>query len=82
MWTPLFVEAEPLDARPAERFEFALAERGLRFGGRCLARFELPDYPLAGVRTGQRSNGDLPPFWEASLPVEDPSFPRRATGAR
>ena len=81
-WTPLFVEAVPLDARPAERFEFALAERGLRFGGRCLARFELPDYPLAGVRTGQRANGDLPPLWEASLPVEDPSFPRRATSWR
>ena len=81
-WTPLFVEAEPLDARPAERFEFALAERGLRFGGRCLARFELPDYPLAGVRTGQLAGGDLPPLWEASLPVEDPSFPHRATSWR
>ena len=73
-----FVEAAPLGAGPAGRFEFALGERGLRFGGRCLVRFELPDAPLAGVRTGQR-HGDLPPVWEASLPLADPSFPRRAT---
>ncbi len=73
-----FVEAAPLGAGPAGRFEFALGERGLRFGGRCLVRLELPGYPLAGVRTGQR-HGDLPPVWEASLPVEDPSFPQGAT---
>ena len=81
MWTPLFVEAAPLDARPAERFEFALTERGLRFGGRCLARFELPDYPLAGVRTGQR-HGDLPALWEASLPAGGATFPRGVSGWR
>ena len=73
-----FVEAAPLGAQPPERFEFALGERGLRFGGRCLVRLELPDIPLAGLRTGQR-HGDLPPVWEASLPAGDPSFPRRAT---
>ena len=74
-----FVEAVPLAARPAERLEFAFRERGLRFGGRCLARLELPDYPLAGLRTGQRAGGDLPPVWEASLPVGDPAFPRYAS---
>ena len=73
-----FVRAVPLDARgrPAERFEFWFRERGLRLGGRCIARFGLPDYPLAGIRTGQLAGGDLPPVWQASLPAGDPSFPR------
>ena len=79
MWPHLFVEAAPLDAGPAKRFEFSPGERGLRFGGRCLVRFELPDYPIAGLRTGQLAGGDLPPVWQASLPVGDPSFPRRAS---
>ena len=51
--------------------------RGVRFGGTCMARIELPDYPLAGLRAGQRQGG-LPPVWEVSFPVADPSFPRRA----
>ena len=71
----LFVEAWPLAAPPPQRFEFWFRGRGLRLGGRCLARLDLPDYPLAGIRTGQLAVGDLPPVWEASLPVADPSFP-------
>ena len=74
----IFVEAWPL-AAPPQRFEFWFRKHGLRLGGRCLARFELPDYPLAGVRTGQLAVGDLPPVWEASLPVAGPLFPRGAT---
>ena len=81
-----FLHVVPLDAgdlpagRRAAGFEesgFALDDRGVRFGGRCMARIELPDYPVAGVRAGQRS-ANLPPVWEASLPVGDPAFPRRA----
>ena len=75
---PFFVEAAPLGGRPAERFEFGFRERGVLFGGKCLIRFELPDYALAGLRTGQRQGG-LPPVWEASLPAADPSFPRGAS---
>ena len=87
---PLYLEAVPLDARdlPADRaaagfesFAFLLSERGVRFDGKCMARFALPDYPIAGVRTGQRAEG-LPPVWEASLPVEDASFPRGASSWR
>ena len=83
-----FLEAVPLDpadlppGRRAAGFEplgFAFAERGLRFGGACLARSELPDYAVAGVRAGQRGGGGLP-VWEAELPVADPWFPRRAAG--
>ena len=83
-----FVEAVPLAAgdlpagRRAAGFEelgFAFAERGLRLGGGCLARIELPDYPVAGVRTGQRAGGGTA-IWEASLPAADPRFPLRAAG--
>ena len=90
VWPPLFVHAHPLDAddlppdrREAgfETFSFLLSERGVRFDGKCMARLELPDYPIAGVRTGQRAEG-LPPVWEASLPVEDASFPRGAASWR
>ena len=75
----LFVRAVPLDAgdQPPDR-EYFLDYRGLRFGGRCIARIELPDYPLAGLRTGQRQ-GYLPSIWEVSLPVGDASFPRYAS---
>ena len=78
---PFFLEIAPAGGGPAERLGFALHDRGLRFGGRCVARIELPGYPVAGLRTGQRAAG-LPPLWEASLPVADPSFPRLASGWR
>ena len=88
----LFVHAVPLGASdpPPDR-EYFLDYYGLRFGGRCIARIELPDYPLAGLRTGQRQGyplaglrtgqrqGYLPPIWEVSLPVGDASFPRYAS---
>ena len=82
------VEAVPLDADdlPAgrraagfEAFGFALADRGAAFGGACVARFELPDYPVAGVRTGQRA-ADPPPVWEPW--VERESSARRAEASR
>ena len=62
-----------------EASELGFDGLGVRFRDRCFARFALPDYPLAGLRTGQRAHGGLPNVWEASLPVADPSFPRRAT---
>ena len=87
VWPPLFVHAVPLDANDLppgrreagfEAIEYYLPHYGARFGGRCVASAELPDYPLAGLRTGQRP-GSLPPVWEVSFPVGDPSFTRRAT---
>ena len=87
VWPALFVQAVPLDANdlPPDRRAAGFEDRayfpgyhGLRFGGRCAARIGLPDYPLAGLRTGQRQGG-LPPIWEVSLPVEDASFPRGAS---
>ena len=75
---PFFLEAAPPGARTGERRDLVFGEHGAVFGGACLARFALPDGPLAGLRIGQRQ-GDLPPVWEASLPVEDASFPRGAS---
>ena len=85
---PFFLVVVPLDANdlPEERraagfetLDFDFRERGLRFGGSCLLRSGLPDYPIAGVRAGQRG-GPAGAVWEASLPVADPRFPLRADG--
>ena len=70
-----FVEAVPPGARSGERREFAFGQHGVRFDDTCIARFELPDGPLAGLRAGQQWDG-LPPVWAASLPLGDASFPR------
>ena len=87
---PFRLEIVPVDAADlpaaarAAGFEaagFGLHDAGLRFGGRCVARIALPDYPVAGVRASQRIGG-LPPLWEASIPVADPAFPRLAAGWR
>ena len=72
-----FVEAVPPGARSGERRSFAFGQHGVRFDGTCIARFPLPEGPLAGLRAGQQ-RGNLPPDWEASLPMEDASFPRYA----
>ena len=87
---PFFVRAFPADAadllaagraRGFEEFRFRFADRGVRFGGVCMARLALPGYALAGVRTGQRAEG-LPAVWEASIPLGDASFPRGAASWR
>ena len=78
---PFFLEAVPAGGGPARRLGFAFRDRGVRFDGACIARAELPDEPLAGLRTGQRIGG-LPPLWEASIPVADPAFPLRAASWR
>lgn len=63
------------DDLPAERqqygvdnrdFDFAL--RGAIFDGKCLATVPLPDYPIAGIRTGQFIPG-LEPAWTAEISV-------------
>ena len=82
----VFVEIAPLDARdlPADRRAAGFVRRGgafheygVRFDDTCVARFALPDYPIAGVRTGQRHGAIV--LWEASLPAADASFPRGAS---
>ena len=55
-------------------FDFRL--RGALFDGKCAAQVPLPEYPIAGVRTGQlsRDSGEL---WDAAFPF-DPNVYRAA----
>ena len=36
-----------------DRFDFAVGNRGLLFDGKCLASVDLPQYDIAGIRTGR-----------------------------
>ena len=67
--TPFFLEVVPQDPRllprdmPFENLGFEFADRGIVHNGTCLATAQLPDYPIAEVRTGQRqAEGDI---WRA-----------------
>ena len=48
---------------------FRFNERGVRFGGACMAAFPLPDYELRAVRTGQYHTLDGP-LWIAQFPLD------------
>ena len=68
----LHVTPEDPSDLPAERrasgfdnLDFAFGDRGLRYGGRCLASVPLPEYAIARVRTGQ-FEGDAR-LWEAEF---------------
>ena len=57
---------EAAAARGYEPLSFALTDRGVRLGGLCLTRFDLPDYDIRSVRTGQYdAEGEL---WSGSFP--------------
>ncbi len=47
--------------------DFDFNRRGQEFDGKCLAVVELPDYPLAEIRTGQFTAAG--PVWEMVLPA-------------
>ena len=73
-----FLHVTPLDADdlPEERrasgfanLDFAFADRGLRYGGRCMASAPLPDYGVARVATGQFEDGAR--LWEGEFAVGD-----------
>ena len=53
--------------------DFEFSRRGARFDGRCVATVELPDYAIAGVRTGQYVAGQGK-VW--SVELELPESPR------
>ena len=48
-----------------ENLDFALAARGARIDGNCVAVVRLPDYPIATVRTGQYD--DMGALWTAEF---------------
>ncbi len=61
-----FLHLTPVDTGdlPSERrrhgfdnLDFRFTLRGMRFDGRCVAAMPLPDYAIAGVRTGQYGDG-------------------------
>ena len=69
-----FLHIVPADAAdlPDERrrsgfdnLDFAFADRGLRFGERCMASILLPEYGAARVRTGQHEGGER--LWEGEF---------------
>ena len=50
-----------------DNLDFVFSESGARFGGRCMARVELPDYDVVRVRTGQFNNAGV--RWQAVVPL-------------
>lgn len=61
-----------------EQFDFEFFSRGRAVDGKCIASVSLPEYAVAGVRTGQRTReeGEL---WDTAFPL-DPA-PYRAAYA-
>ena len=69
-----FANFYPADAgdlegeRAYNRVDFALADHGLRYGGRCMAAIEAPSYPLARFTAGQYGDGDG--AWSEDFPLD------------
>ena len=72
----LHVVPEDVEDLPADRRQYGFDnldfryERGaaLAFGGMCIAKRPLPDYPIARIRTGQFTPNDGP-TWQAEFAV-------------
>ena len=45
--------------------DFRFADRGARIGDKCVATRDLPDYPIASVRTGQNAAGKI--IWRSDI---------------
>ncbi len=67
----IFVEVVPEDPKDLpgrrrrhgfEKLVHPFQHRGVLFEGKCMAILPLPDYPVSGIRTGQRPHPD--PRWE------------------
>ena len=52
-----------------DNLDFAFFPNGALFEGSCAARIPLPDYPVAGVRTGQR-DGEGGVLWSVEFPID------------
>ena len=82
--SPFFLHLFPDDAAdlPADRRQYGFENRDfnfdqldiLRIDGKCLASAALPDYPLAGLRTGQYIPGQ-DRIWEVATLSEDDAMP-------
>ena len=81
----LLIFTENADDLPIEERSLGRANRAFRFyefgsafDGKCVAEVPLPDYEIAGIRTGQLRTADGDPRWEAAFPYEDASVYRAA----
>ena len=59
----------PADRRRSgfENLDFAFAERGVRFGGKCLAEAPLPAYRIARLRVGQWDSAGQRDIWKEEI---------------
>ena len=72
----LHVVPEDVEDLPAHRRRYGFDNldfhydrfAALTFGGKCIAKRPLPDYPIASIRTGQFTPGEGQ-IWQAELPV-------------
>ena len=71
----------PEDRRAAgfEAFRFPFGDRHSRFGGTCMMEFELPDYELRSVRTGQYD--DTGHLWDEEFALDAASWLARYEAA-
>ena len=64
-------DAADLPGRPRHGFanlDFEFHEYGLLTDGKCVARRELPEYPIDRIHTGQFVDQDKSVTWEAEIP--------------
>ena len=85
---PFFLHVVPEDVEdlPADRRQHGFDNlhfhydelAALVFGGRCIAKGPLPDYPIARISTGQFTAGDGE-IWRAEVPTTPPPPPSWVT---
>ena len=77
----VFMEITPKDPRKGgvprwrrgygdgfEKLSLAFREIGVLFEGKCMAILPFPDYPVSGIRTGQKDRGGRV-LWEVEIPA-------------
>ena len=72
---PAAVEDLPEDRRQHrfDNFDFVVRDRGLLIDGKCMASVDLPQYDIAGIRTG-RVGADGEWVWNAAQVVQGPEL--------
>ena len=55
-----------------DNLDFHFDQRGIRLDGKCLASIDLPDYPIAAIRAGQKAP-DGGTLWLTNLPFALPT---------
>ena len=72
--TPLLGDDLPQERRPAgfNNLDFIFDQRGVSFGGKCLAIAPMPDYPVKRISTGQFIAG-AGEIWRADVDIPGPT---------